>query len=414
MKKLLSLLLISFGLHGQTLVKLKQVGDGQSTGSFVVTGAPNGALTTTPQALFVTTAQATSSYVPYSGATTSLNLGANSFSAGAQSTISTLYVPNTATVNGALKANSTLTVAGTSSFGPVYIAAPSTSTGLYIETDNTGNQFPLVINAHSGTNPVAVLQGTNNSIFIWKNIPTNNSWRAMNNVAATGAGLDSWGIGESANPVLNYFSITHTTGYGLFKNGLRVGSLTAPTKTFDVTGDAAISSSLTVAGISNSSTMTAGGGGTVITGTSGTVAVMTNLCFPIHMAHGLYSPGDGATLYFGGIGNSGNPSTTATYARVYIPVNCTLIGYDLNCLISGVAGSGESSTFAVRVDNTTDITLTSAMTYSAGSGINESHASNLNTNINAGSYINIKWTTPTWVTNPTNVNQGIVLWFKQR
>ena len=249
MKKLISLLLISFGLHGQqTLVKLKQVGDGQTTGSFVVTGAPNGALTTTPQSLFVTTAQATSSYVPYSGATTSVDLGANSFSAGAQSTISTLYVPNTATVNGALKANSTLTVAGTSSLGPVYIASPSTSTGLYIETDNTGSQFPLVINAHSGSNPVAILQGTNNSIMIWKNIPTNNSWRAHNNVAATGAGLDSWGVGESANPVSNYFSITHTTGYGEFRTGLNVGSLAAPTKTLSVLGDANITNSLTVSG----------------------------------------------------------------------------------------------------------------------------------------------------------------------
>lgn len=47
----------------------------------------------------------TGSFVPYTGATASVNLGANNFSVGAQSTLNTLYVPSTATVNGAFLSN---------------------------------------------------------------------------------------------------------------------------------------------------------------------------------------------------------------------------------------------------------------------------------------------------------------------
>lgn len=74
--------------------------------------------------------------------TSSLNLGANSFSAGAQSTISTLYVPNTATVNGAFTA-SNFTNVSVNGVSEVYFIGDSFT---------AADIFPSAVTASLGTN----------------------------------------------------------------------------------------------------------------------------------------------------------------------------------------------------------------------------------------------------------------------
>lgn len=86
MKKIILLILISFAAQSQTLVKTKQIGDGLGTGSVVVSGGINGSLTysATTSLPFIPTSSV-SAFVPYSGATTNVNLGSYSLAAGSQS-----------------------------------------------------------------------------------------------------------------------------------------------------------------------------------------------------------------------------------------------------------------------------------------------------------------------------------------
>jgi len=84
MKKIIALLLISFGLQSQTLLKFKQIEQSGATGSLVITTGTNGVLTYTPQIPYskITGTPSLSGYVPYTGAnsfTTTNNITANVF-----------------------------------------------------------------------------------------------------------------------------------------------------------------------------------------------------------------------------------------------------------------------------------------------------------------------------------------------
>lgn len=148
MKKILTLIFLVGLVKAQTLVKTKQIGDGLSTGSFVVSGGAGGSLTYSPQAAFTSTSALTTSlaayqpslngtgfvkatgtvisydantysttsqistalgnYVPYVGAnsfTTSNNITAGSLISTGPSTLNSLYVPSTSTLAGNVTQN---------------------------------------------------------------------------------------------------------------------------------------------------------------------------------------------------------------------------------------------------------------------------------------------------------------------
>ena len=71
------------------------------------------------------------------------------------------------------------------------------------------------------------------------------------------------------------------------------------------------------------------------------------------------------------------------------------------------AGTTETSTASIRLNNTTDTTISSAVNLSS----NPYAVSNtsLNVAVVAGDYIEIKWVTPTWVTNPTGVSGSAMI-----
>jgi len=111
MKKIIFLLLslaFSLGVKSQgTLIKFKQLEQAATSGSYVVSVGTPGILTYTETIPYskITGTPVLTGFVPYTGATTSLNLGANSLSVNATSSILALYVPTTATVNGAFLGN---------------------------------------------------------------------------------------------------------------------------------------------------------------------------------------------------------------------------------------------------------------------------------------------------------------------
>jgi hypothetical protein len=112
------------------------------------------------------------------------------------------------------------------------------------------------------------------------------------------------------------------------------------------------------------------------------------------------SPTDSQTVYFGMLPKA--PTTTANISKIYIPKSGTIKHAEIYCY-SGTAGTAESWSLYVRLNNTTD-TLIRTLAVSA----NERRFYNdaLNIAVVAGNYIEIKGIQPLWATNPATCIYG--------
>ena len=118
----------------------------------------------------------------------------------------------------------------------------------------------------------------------------------------------------------------------------------------------------------------------------------------------LVSPLD-ATTYFFGIITDVPPGTSATIHRIPIPVNGVIVRFDLFIYVAGTAGTAaENSTYSVRLNDTTDVC---AITVDHDADVLTS--ATCSQAVSTGDYIEIKWLTPTWTTNPTNVRHSAVV-----
>lgn len=125
---------------------------------------------------------------------------------------------------------------------------------------------------------------------------------------------------------------------------------------------------------------------------------------------------DATTYYFGALYQNTTITTTAGRNRVAVPVNCTLIGYNIAVVTTTSSVTSEASTVSVRINNTTDLLLSNAVVYNSTANIpNSYYAMNLATDFAAGDQWEIKWLTPTWATNPAATSQMVVtLYFRSR
>lgn len=117
-----------------------------------------------------------------------------------------------------------------------------------------------------------------------------------------------------------------------------------------------------------------------------------------------WSPVDSTTYYVSGKGvQDGN----AARGRIYIPVSGTIVYADFNSYVGTTLASAETSSAWVRLNNTTDTLISDAIQQDA---VYEQFVNSaLSIAVTAGNYVEIKWTTPAWVTNPTNTRQyGII------
>ncbi len=114
----------------------------------------------------------------------------------------------------------------------------------------------------------------------------------------------------------------------------------------------------------------------------------------------VWSPVD-ATTYYGGARPALSTTTTAAVSRMVIPQAGTITRCDVFVANDGTLGSGETSTLSIRLNNTTDTTVTSALT--TNNAANVFNNISLSITVDAGAYIEFKWVTPTWATNPTSV-----------
>lgn len=114
---------------------------------------------------------------------------------------------------------------------------------------------------------------------------------------------------------------------------------------------------------------------------------------------------DAQVLFFGGL-SSLAPSTTAALSRVYVPkagriIAATVFGYAVT------AGSAESWTLAIRVNNAGGNTTIAAVAASATTRVWSNAA--LSIAVAAGDYLEIRSANPTWATNPANAHFGGVV-----
>lgn len=122
----------------------------------------------------------------------------------------------------------------------------------------------------------------------------------------------------------------------------------------------------------------------------------------------LASPADATTYYWGAPSRSTTSSSSQT-APIPIPVTGTLRTVYVRVVNLGTAGSNETSTLSFRLNDTTDTTITSSLATNV-SNVGYS-ATGLTTAVTAGDYFELKWVSPTWGTNPTNVFLVATLYF---
>lgn len=117
------------------------------------------------------------------------------------------------------------------------------------------------------------------------------------------------------------------------------------------------------------------------------------------------SPADATTYTFTPAAGYGLASTMASH-KLRIP----RAGVIRKVYIDGICtvGSAETSTISLRLNDTTDTTITSTAAFNASPFAFSNTA--MSVTVSAGDYVNIKWVTPTWVTNPTALSMWAVIW----
>lgn len=110
---------------------------------------------------------------------------------------------------------------------------------------------------------------------------------------------------------------------------------------------------------------------------------------------------DGQTYFivpFGFV--NGATSSGVVDTRIYMPVSGT-ITKAYGAFRVGTNGTNENCTLAIRLNNTTDTNISTTVTLNSAS-VAVSNAA-LSISVSAGDYIEFKFISPTWATNPTDV-----------
>lgn len=141
------------------------------------------------------------------------------------------------------------------------------------------------------------------------------------------------------------------------------------------------------------------------------VSSNSNGVFQISAVMPSFGPADSTTYYFGNIYTTTNPLTVATLRQCGMPFNCVLVAAEITSNSSTVGVTQENNTIAVRINDTTDVTLSSAVQFQ-NNVFNHYNITGLNTTFAAGDKWEIKWTTPAFATNPTNAVLVVMLYFK--
>jgi hypothetical protein len=169
----------------------------------------------------------------------------------------------------------------------------------------------------------------------------------------------------------------------------------------NVTGVVGLTGSGTISGFTNlapAGTLTSGRACTY----DGTNIVCTNPLPVYAMQFGTTNNASvlDATTYYSGSSYSAL-QTTATLNRMSVPIAGTVVSVCVDVAVAGTLASNEQSTVSFRLNNTTDTAVSAVVIATAVAQAFCNHA--LSITVAQGDTFEMKWVTPTWATNPTNL-----------
>jgi hypothetical protein len=132
-------------------------------------------------------------------------------------------------------------------------------------------------------------------------------------------------------------------------------------------------------------------------------------CFSLVLGAYSFAPADATTYYFGSV-YSRSPSTTPGISRIYVPRVGTSYIRAAHIMFNNwsTAGTAEPSSIYIRVNDTDDYLISNSLM--TNSAVNHVSNSNLDVEVADGDFIEIKWITPTWATNPGAIYCSATLW----
>lgn len=132
---------------------------------------------------------------------------------------------------------------------------------------------------------------------------------------------------------------------------------------------------------------------------------LTHLVYTIQWAlAGAWSPLDTTTYYFGG---AMVQLGVANRQGISIPMGGTIIYADFCSFVGTTLATTENSSAWIRINDTTDTLISNAIKQDQNF---ERFSTNPSITVSSGNTFEIKWTTPAWLTNPTNTRQyGIIM-----
>jgi len=146
---------------------------------------------------------------------------------------------------------------------------------------------------------------------------------------------------------------------------------------------------------------------TTITGTTyyGDGQNLTGIVAILFFGHDSINPGDGITYYIGNSVNQAPITSSSDGRRVMSPENGRITSISISFTVGGTLGTSEASTFVINnVTTAVSSTFSNTTTYDSSSGLfNYDLVSPLS--VSKNDKLEINWTTPAWVTNPTAIRQ---------
>ena len=123
------------------------------------------------------------------------------------------------------------------------------------------------------------------------------------------------------------------------------------------------------------------------------------------------SPADSQTYFFGQPTNQTIATcgmTTQGQARIYVPSSGIITRVDLTIRVGTTLGTNEAVGFYLRLNATTDTTITSVGDFSAA--VSYIHKTGLSIAVSAGDFLEFFMQTPAWATNPTAIFLYAQIW----
>ena len=207
-----------------------------------------------------------------------------------------------------------------------------------------------------------------------------------------------------------------------------------PTSGGTINGNLIITGNTTISGLTASQLIATDANDTLVSLSTSTYPSLTELSYVKGLTASIQTQLNNKTDYFTIVCNAGGTnladattyymgqggyavSTTVNTRNVYVPFTSTLTNVTI-VTGSAVVATTENTTVIFRLNNTTDTTLSSTIKFSGGNA--QSNGATLAYNItglsiavSAGDFFEIKFTTPTWVTNPTSASLTIHLYFRR-